>query len=46
MGFFAQCEGDVGLAWEYRSGGSEKVSIGADGVKKRISVRMVQKKTV
>ena len=44
MEFFAQCEGDVGLAWEYRSGWYKKVSIGADGVKKRISVRMVQKK--
>ena len=41
VGFFAQCEGDVGLAWEYRSGWYKKESIGADGVKKRISVRMV-----
>ena len=41
VGFFAQCEGDVGLAWEYRSGWCKKVSIGEDGVKKRVSVRMV-----
>ena len=34
VGFFAQCEGDVGLAWEYRSGWYKKVSIGEDGVKR------------
>ena len=34
VGFFAQCEGDVGLAWEYRSGWYKKESIGADGIKK------------
>ena len=41
VGFFAQCEGDVGLAWEYRSGWYNKGRIGADGTKQRVSVRMV-----
>ena len=44
VGFFAQCEGDVGLAWEYRSGWCKKVSIGEDGVKREYGSGWYKKK--
>ena len=39
--FLLNARGNVGLAWEYGIGSYNKGPIGADGTKKRVSVRMV-----